>query len=61
LLDATLVRTVLVPASMELLGVRNWYFPSWLEWLPCIDIEGLNVPGPQKAQGKLLGVSPERA
>ncbi len=40
LLDATIVRTVLVPASMELLGDRNWYLPSWLAWLPKIDIEG---------------------
>ena len=40
LLDATIVRSVLVPASMELLGERNWYFPSWLSWLPKIDIEG---------------------
>jgi RND superfamily putative drug exporter len=31
---------VLVPASMELLGDKNWYFPSWLEWLPHISIEG---------------------
>ena len=34
LLDATLVRIVLVPASMQLLGKRNWYLPSWLRWLP---------------------------
>ena len=40
LLDATIVRTVLVPASMELLGDRNWYLPSWLGWLPKIDVEG---------------------
>ena len=40
LLDATIVRTVLVPASMELLGDRNWYLPSWLRWLPKIDVEG---------------------
>ena len=39
LLDATLVRSVLVPASMELLGSRNWYLPSWLEWLPDLRIE----------------------
>ena len=39
-LDATIVRTVLVPASMELLGERNWYLPSWLGWLPRIDVEG---------------------
>jgi RND superfamily putative drug exporter len=40
ILDATVVRMVLVPASMELLGDRNWYFPSWLEWLSKINIEG---------------------
>ncbi len=40
ILDATIVRMVLVPASMELLGDKNWYFPKWLEWLPNISIEG---------------------
>ena len=39
-LDATIVRTVLVPSSMVLLGKRNWYFPNWLEWLPRISVEG---------------------
>ena len=39
ILDATIVRMVLVPASMELLGDKNWYFPRWLEWLPKISIE----------------------
>src|ERR687891_505544 len=39
LIDATLVRSVLVPASMKLLGDRNWYFPKWLQWLPNISIE----------------------
>ena len=34
LLDATVIRSVLVPAAMELLGERNWYLPSWLEWIP---------------------------
>jgi RND superfamily putative drug exporter len=38
--DATLVRSILVPASMELLGDRNWYLPNWLAWLPRINIEG---------------------
>jgi RND superfamily putative drug exporter len=33
-LDATLVRCVLVPASMKLLGKYNWYLPKWLSWLP---------------------------
>ena len=40
ILDATVIRSILVPASMELLGQRNWYFPSWLEWMPQIHIEG---------------------
>jgi RND superfamily putative drug exporter len=34
LIDATIVRGVLLPASMKLLGDRNWYLPAWLEWLP---------------------------
>jgi RND superfamily putative drug exporter len=34
LIDATIVRGVLLPAAMKLLGDRNWYLPSWLEWLP---------------------------
>jgi RND superfamily putative drug exporter len=37
LIDATIVRAVLLPASMKLLGERNWYLPSWLEWLPRLD------------------------
>jgi RND superfamily putative drug exporter len=40
LFDATIVRTVLVPASMRLLGRWNWYFPSWLRWVPDISVEG---------------------
>jgi putative drug exporter of the RND superfamily len=38
LIDATIVRGVLLPASMKLLGDWNWYLPSWLEWLPCFDV-----------------------
>jgi uncharacterized membrane protein YdfJ with MMPL/SSD domain len=34
LIDATLVRGVMLPAAMKLLGKWNWYLPSWLEWLP---------------------------
>ena len=37
LIDATIVRGVLLPASMKLLGDWNWYVPSWLEWLPRFD------------------------
>jgi RND superfamily putative drug exporter len=41
LIDATVVRMVLVPATMELLGDRNWWFPRWLERIvPTIDVEG---------------------
>jgi RND superfamily putative drug exporter len=40
-LDATVVRMVLVPATMELLGDRNWWIPRWLDRiLPAIDVEG---------------------
>ena len=39
-LDATIVRSVLVPASMRLLGDRNWYLPRWLGWLPQVHVEG---------------------
>jgi putative drug exporter of the RND superfamily len=37
LIDATIVRAVLLPASMKLLGDWNWYLPSWLEWLPRLE------------------------
>ena len=43
LIDATIIRGVLLPASMKVLGDRNWYLPSWLEWLPRIGDE----PGAQ--------------
>ena len=39
-LDATVVRTILVPSTMKLLGDRNWYLPKWLEWLPNLKVEG---------------------
>jgi uncharacterized membrane protein YdfJ with MMPL/SSD domain len=39
LIDATLVRGVLLPATMKLLGERNWYLPSWLQWLPRFEAE----------------------
>jgi RND superfamily putative drug exporter len=40
ILDATIVRSVLVPSTMALLGNLNWYLPSWLNWLPRIGLEG---------------------
>ena len=39
LIDATIIRSVLLPATMRLFGRWNWYLPSWLEWLPRIQIE----------------------
>jgi len=49
LIDATLVRGVLLPAAMTLLGERNWYLPSRLEWLPHI-----HMPA---EQGRILTAS----
>ena len=41
LVDATIVRMVLVPATMELLGDANWWFPKWLDRIvPALDVEG---------------------
>src|SRR5205823_5242092 len=39
LLDATIIRGVLLPAAMKLLGDWNWYLPRWLEWLPQLNVE----------------------
>ena len=40
LFDAFLVRMVLVPAALALLGERAWWLPRWLRWLPHVDVEG---------------------
>jgi uncharacterized membrane protein YdfJ with MMPL/SSD domain len=40
LIDATIVRAVLLPATMKLLGDWNWYLPKWLEWLPHLEHGG---------------------
>jgi RND superfamily putative drug exporter len=45
LLDATIVRSVLLPSAMKLLGKRSWYFPSWLSWMPRLDVEAA-APAP---------------
>ena len=45
LIDATIIRGVMLPAAMKLLGDWNWYGPSWLEWLPRIGGEG-DAPAP---------------
>jgi uncharacterized membrane protein YdfJ with MMPL/SSD domain len=48
LLDATIVRSILVPASMALLGDRNWYLPNWLGWLPKLHVEGNAASAPAR-------------
>ena len=45
LIDATIVRAVLLPATMKLLGERNWYLPKRLQWLPRLEHE----PAPEAA------------
>jgi RND superfamily putative drug exporter len=40
LIDATVIRSVILPSAMKLLGRWNWYLPSWLEWLPRLEAEG---------------------
>ena len=45
LIDATIVRAVLLPATMKLLGDWNWYLPSWLQWLP--RLEPASEPAPE--------------
>jgi len=44
LIDATIVRGVLLPASMKLLGDWNWYLPTWLEWLPDLGVSEVDTP-----------------
>ncbi len=63
-LDATLVRCVLVPATMKLLGRYNWYLPKWLEWIPNISL-GEQPTGPGVHEGpkpkrKIAGPVPAR-
>ena len=46
LIDATIIRSVMLPAAMRLLGSWNWYLPSWLEWLPHIEVEREHLEEP---------------
>jgi uncharacterized membrane protein YdfJ with MMPL/SSD domain len=48
LLDATLIRMVILPSALSLLGRRSWYLPRWLGWLPQVEVE---APGPRTATG----------
>ena len=54
LLDATIVRMLLVPATMELLGDRNWWLPGWLDRiLPNIDVEGHSIEAADSITGEV--------
>jgi RND superfamily putative drug exporter len=55
IIDATIVRSVLVPASMVLLGNFNWYLPSWLGWIPNLQVEGRPAAAPAPAGGIMAG------
>ncbi|MBA3383237.1 MAG: MMPL family transporter [Actinobacteria bacterium] len=44
LIDATIIRSVVLPSVMALLGDRNWYLPRWLEWTPHLEVEGHTAP-----------------
>ena len=62
LIDATIVRLVVIPAAMQLLGTWNWYLPPWLEWLPHVEIEdpaladrGASLAGAEPARRHSLG------
>jgi RND superfamily putative drug exporter len=48
-LDATIVRSILVPAAMRLLGTANWWFPRWLNWLPDVRVEADETAGSGEA------------
>ena len=49
LIDATIIRSVLLPSVMKLLGEWNWYLPRWLEWLPRLQVEGAGSGQAQRA------------
>jgi RND superfamily putative drug exporter len=55
ILDATVIRSILVPASMELLGNWIWYLPSWLRWLPRLQVEGPKRSGHAEEQAFAAG------
>jgi uncharacterized membrane protein YdfJ with MMPL/SSD domain len=50
LIDATVIRSVVVPATMTLLGRWNWYLPNWLGWLPDVHVEGAEPPRRETAR-----------
>ncbi len=49
LLDATVIRSVVLPSALALLDRRSWYLPDWLEWLPHVEVEAPATPAPADA------------
>jgi uncharacterized membrane protein YdfJ with MMPL/SSD domain len=56
LIDATVIRAVLLPATMKLLGDWNWYLPAWLEWLP--QVSGGETASPPKRRPPVKPIAP---
>jgi uncharacterized membrane protein YdfJ with MMPL/SSD domain len=62
LIDATIIRGVLLPATMKLLGDWNWYLPKWLEWIPQVGPEqGTDLPPAPDAPAAAAKTGPEPA
>jgi hypothetical protein len=60
LIDATIVRGVVLPAALALLGDRAWYLPSWLSWLPGRGLACESTPVPRAVQSAGDGRSAEQ-
>ena len=58
LIDATIIRGVLLPATMKLLGDWNWYLPSWLEWLPRVGPGAGSYPPPSEGSEASAAIKP---
>jgi len=52
LVDATIIRSVLMPATITLLGNRSWYMPRWLEWIPNVSIGEARQAQAQPERGR---------
>ena len=61
LIDATIIRAVLLPASMKLLGDWNWYLPKWLEWLPQLSHGDSHEPTAAESLVALMPAIPQPA
>jgi uncharacterized membrane protein YdfJ with MMPL/SSD domain len=57
LVDAVVVRMVIMPSALALLGARAWWLPRWLAWLPRVDVEGLALdrPAPEPEREPVSG------